>query len=46
MTNYIMLFIGSLLVGIAFYQILPLPYGSACNVVGIVTMIHGIIWDR
>lgn len=46
MTNYVMLFIGCILVGIAFYQMLPVEYGSVCNVVGIVTMIHAITWDR
>jgi hypothetical protein len=46
MTNYVMLFIGCILVGIAFYQMLPVEYGSVCNVVGIITMIHAIIWDR
>lgn len=46
MTNYVMLVIGCILVGIAFYQMLPVEYGSVCNVVGIVTMIHAVIWDR
>lgn len=46
MTNYIMLIIGCILVGIAFYQMLPVEYGSVCNVVGIVTITHAIIWDR
>ena len=44
MTNYVMLFIGCILVGIALYQMLPVEYGSVCHVVGIITMIHAIIW--
>lgn len=46
MTNHIMLVIGCILVCTAFYQILPVEYGTLCNVVGIITMIYAVIWDR
>ena len=45
MTNYVLLFIGSILIGLAYYHYLPMPYGGICNIVGIVTMIHSITWD-
>lgn len=41
-----MLMIGCILVSIAYHNMLPVEYGSVCNVVGIITMIHGVMWDR
>ena len=46
MTNYIVLIIGCILVGLAFQNVFSVEIGGVCNVVGIVTMIHGIIWDK
>ena len=45
MTNYIALFIGCILCELAYYHYVPIEWGAACNVAGIVTMIHSVTWD-
>ena len=46
MTNYVLLIVGCILVGLAYYHYVPLQYGAAFNVMGIVMMVHAIIWDK
>ena len=46
MTNYVLLIIGCILIGIGYYHYLPLEYGGICNIVGIVTTVNAIIWDE
>ena len=45
MTNYVLLIIGCILIGIGYYHYLPLEYGAICNIVGIITTVNAIIWD-
>ena len=46
MTNYILLCIGCFLVGLAYQDVFPVIIGNTCNVIGIMFMVYGIIWDK
>ena len=46
MTNYALLILGTILINLAYYHYYPVEYGAIYNTIGIITIIHSIIWDR